>query len=587
MSGPRVQVETKIEKEAIQPQAAPVDTFVRAGVNPLQQLAEGLAAVAPAGRDLAMLLQERESKAEFEAGRQTVEGLREEAASYQDAIKKGLIDPSESPWFRRGAEEQFGRLAADSFGSQLAHNALLELQDSTDPEDFEKFAAEQRSAFFETLGEDGEGAAFLAGFSPRADAHFQNARNSFNAQAGARLVAQVNQQTYQEHMNTIQQGIDLELDLEVIAEGINLTNDRGFATGLAGRAANELSIQAVVDAAESIGDERVLDLLQHVRGGPGGTLENHSKAQQLVEAARARIAGNQQQKLRWEWTQQDRERNENGRAIVAGAVTQMLDAQNPYAFDMAAVQQQLIENGTPDLAISMGQYRSSIANGTLTSNPGQLNSVIQSIYSVTDPNDFNYITVERLVDMDLTLPEFEKALTHVARRDSDGTTDSAQRSFNLSQLRSAQSRLRSQFVSQFGLFNEHRVDAAAAAEAELADMFWSEVETNPNMSMRQLNTWFTETSQGLVEQRRQELPMYTEPVEGEEITPPLVGPRREWHTKSLITEAQFGEIEQAFTAAGDNLADVPQEVLGLLISLGVQTASDVQEFMIAQRYFHP
>src|SRR5690349_4134216 len=110
----RVQVDSGFGPASLQPAAKPVDTFVQtAEGKSLDQLAQGLAQVAPALGRFSDTLAKRKAEGDYAAGEQKARELTQSAKSFRDAIRSGKITPDQSPWFMAGLHEQFGRLAAD------------------------------------------------------------------------------------------------------------------------------------------------------------------------------------------------------------------------------------------------------------------------------------------------------------------------------------------------------------------------------------------------------------------------------------------------------------------------------------------
>jgi hypothetical protein len=535
--------------------------------------------------DLAALLQQRQNRRDTAAGRAAAEEFIAEAATFEEAIKKGLITADQSPFFRRGAEEQFGRLSADRFSSRMTLAMQTELANSTDPDEFDEFVARQRGVFLDEIGAE-LSPEFLAGFNPRADAHMANSRNSFNAQAGSRLIQQVHEQTYQEHRNTIIDGLRGGLPLEVIAEGLDITNTRGLRTGLSGRTANEITVQAVADAAETLEDERVLRILDIVRGG-SGPLSGTAKAQAAIEATESRIFAQRQARQRWEWSVLDRERTDRERDIVTSYLDTVADASNPLDVPVAPFRDELLANGSPALALSLTDYRSRLAEGNRPSNPQVVDQLIYDIYTVPDKDDTEYVDVRTLINADLNRDDFEAVKRHLDARDGDGDPAGLTPMKLLGQF---QSQVRSSFVSQFDAFDQQKVDAANAAVRELTDQFLAEQPSHPEWTPRDWNRWFTETAENIVKAGRARIPSARPEVTRADVA--TIESR--WRVQRLVSEPQLTGIIQELKGVGFVPESLSDETLDYLISLDAIRIKDgrideqrLSQFLTAQRRLYP
>src|ERR1041385_4497116 len=135
----RLQVDSGISAPALKPAASPVETFVQPNAGKqVEQLAQGLATLAPSLGHLSDVLSQRKSEADFSAGQQKARELAQNAKDFKEAIRQGKITPNQSPWFMAGLREQFGRLAADRMNFEMLTAAGEEghFQTTTHPDGF-------------------------------------------------------------------------------------------------------------------------------------------------------------------------------------------------------------------------------------------------------------------------------------------------------------------------------------------------------------------------------------------------------------------------------------------------------------------
>lgn len=254
------------------PGAYPVDPYTRAPESNLGRLAQALGNLAPTLQRIASVNQEEEGKQGEE--RAQADFLAMEKAG--KAIKAGELQPSGSPWFRRHYHETIGRLAASKYNSDLivaSSDPATGLSESTDPADFDAFAAKFREAWMQ----DNAGKAnpdFLAGFDAAAAGYDVNQRTQFAEQAGKRLEGKSIEALYAEHQVAIGQLRQQNATPEQIADYIKVRNrQQYFLNPKSGTQISNTTVQAIFDAARAYQDPSLLDVLDHVDSAiPGATL---------------------------------------------------------------------------------------------------------------------------------------------------------------------------------------------------------------------------------------------------------------------------------------------------------------------------
>lgn len=285
----RIAVESGLSPEeyAPRPVASPVDSYVRpADGAMLQQLAGALGNLAPKLNAIAGQVGERKSAEAKERGVAKARELQEAKLTYEQAVKKGVIEPQQNPWFYVGLKEQFGRLAAAEYKRNLVVAAASDekLKSSLDPSDFGKFAADQRASFLKEYAGDNDDLHFQRGFGNLADAYEMDVGNAVSADMARRAQAMAGENVYSEVFDILTEHANdpRELRLEAIQQvhkNYLGMNPKG------GRTANLATIEAIQVAAEASalrGDREgaleILGLLKDISAGPGGKLAGTREA---------------------------------------------------------------------------------------------------------------------------------------------------------------------------------------------------------------------------------------------------------------------------------------------------------------------
>jgi hypothetical protein len=253
MAKQRLQVSSGLQPAPLRPQASPVDTFTRPNAGSrLGQLADALSGLAPSVARFSDVVAEQQNAKQQQAGILAAQKAQEEGKTYREAIQQGVIRPDQSPWFRMGAQETFGRVTARKYvGDFLASEEYQTVADSTDPRDFDK--AEQ--AFRKRWSEENVGAQepdqhYQLAFNNQAEATLFGLRENFAEQSGARLVKLTGEAYHAEVFQTALDAAGQHLSPQETADSIILARERQFAAGHTNRALlNQLTANAIVSAA--------------------------------------------------------------------------------------------------------------------------------------------------------------------------------------------------------------------------------------------------------------------------------------------------------------------------------------------------
>lgn len=282
----RLQVQTEFTRalrqdslapEAMRPTAAPVDTFApdESGPDKLAQLAHALGQVSPAVAQLGEQFAQRgQQQDQADAQAAVSEAVRNGAKTYGDAVKRGAIPASASPWYRMYAKKQFGQLMAGQMASDLQAAASKDLANATDLSQFDQYAAQfQKQWIAQHAGDAAGDVAFSEGFNPTANGTLANMREQFAAESGKRLQVQTASALIQNTTQAIRMGKQQGLSTAAIQSQLNDAANAALAAGMTGDVVNAALSEAIGTYAENNHDLGALDLASGVKAGTGYLLD--------------------------------------------------------------------------------------------------------------------------------------------------------------------------------------------------------------------------------------------------------------------------------------------------------------------------
>ncbi len=605
MTGPRVQVDSGLVPDPVRPAASPVDSFVLpSDRNGLKDLANALSTLSPKVTQIAGLLQERTDDKKFAEGTEAARKLQAQGKSFRDAIREGLISPDQSPFFRLGVKEQFGRITADKFQTTLTMRALAELADSTDPEDFDKLAGEVRQDILGDIGEDAD-ASFLNGFGPRADQHQVNARLAFNSQVSARVIQQAQQQTFREASNAILNGLENDLPFPEIAGGLQITLERAIATGLPGRAAIDRIVKAVSKVVQSTKDVDMFDLLDLVNGKQG-PLSGIARVQDVINSVTTRVNTINTREDSLARAALGREKQ----AAIEELDRQIynLKKEDPAA-DITSQLQALSDiGGRPAVQAALGyeqqlqdEFQES-AFGIVGSLIGRL-SIPKGEYGFLDHNGLMEVFGRGRFDKDLriSIKDLNAIQSQMSLRDSasqDAADDIPGRHTDpVQQLNATTRNVRRVFgESPFRGRGAGETERINAAEFEIKKRFWEFFTENPKAPSSAFGDFLQIQSQGVLKQAAEGSSYLTKAYDDLTGSVPNLQTvsRDDWADNRLMTSEQYFSLTNALLRrieAGDSepraitvvFATLAPEFDFLLTAAGVTGVADFAEFMNAQQ----
>jgi hypothetical protein len=464
--------QTGLTPQILRPRAAPTDSFVRSGEGQqLAQLAAGLAQFAPALMRFGGELQDRQNQRDKIAGENRAREIAASGKTYRQAIEQGLIKPEQSPWFRVGAYETFGRTGAYKYDADLKV-ALAEspVAESTKPDDFDAFEGEFRTKWMkEHLGETPD-AYLLNAFGAQADTLVNGLRVNFAEQAGGRLVKQTGEAFHAEVFSILKDGHEKELTVAQMAAGVQQAIARQVAVGMNKSIANQLVASAVASAAKATNDASFLrPVLGLIKIGTG-SLEGTSYGAKLAEEAENEIAAVNQSRQTAEYMQRERMEKLAVEGITSKLVEALNGAANPALVDLKPFIAQ-VSKIDPSKAETYLGMRDAFANRLYQDDPEVKTTLFLGVHT-SAPGTYGYTTQARLdralAAKSITPATYAQLSADVKQRDTDGGTSKL---FNDDGLKDLQRRVRAAFVAEFGGSTTNQRLRAESAVAEATDKY--------------------------------------------------------------------------------------------------------------------
>ena len=164
----RVVTEPAIADAPLRPSAGPASVFGASSAgSDLAQIAQAFGALSPTLARMGQQIGERKAQSATIAGEEAARVLEQSKLDYHEAIKRGLIEPNDSPWFRYGLKKQGGINAALRYQRELTA-AVQDLPEEASLADFESFEREWFKEWSaKNIGEQRD-EAFVQGFAASA-----------------------------------------------------------------------------------------------------------------------------------------------------------------------------------------------------------------------------------------------------------------------------------------------------------------------------------------------------------------------------------------------------------------------------------
>lgn len=358
----RVPIDPVVGAIAPRPTAGPAPVFVgtSAGAS-TAQLAQAFAGLAPSLTRFTQQVAEEEQRDETAAGEEAARRLEESRLEYGEAIRRGIIEPNDSPWFRFGLKKQMGVTAALRYQRELTA-AAQELPEDASLEDFEKFEREWFTEWQKANIGDNRDDAFAQGFANSAAQAKQGVALAFANRANQASLKLFEEQL-QTRIGTVLSGITQSAvagdyataakSVEgIVSEAIQLNPRlRGRATELI---ANALYAEALARKDEDVFTE----VASRLRGGTGRFDQITSVKQMQTRLVDEIINREERQRIREEAQEKERKQTALNSAL-AGFTAEARTATRWDLVDPEPFAVQLEEQGLAAEANQLRQFAKS------------------------------------------------------------------------------------------------------------------------------------------------------------------------------------------------------------------------------------
>jgi len=463
-------VESGLGRLRLQPTARPVDSFTPTGEGrDLEQFADALTSVAPEVGNLADLLTTRRNERDRAAGQQEARELYESGKSWREAINKGLITPDKSPWFRHGAEEQMGKLAAENFRSDMTLAfSQSEFADSYDPKDFDAFSRDFMEKWAAENLPESRTQAFNTGFG-QVDNYIAGARQEFAERAGENLIAYNRESFGASVFASLRRLTEAKGSMDDMAANVQGALDLQVAQGLSPRIANNIAAEAVIRMAETTDNPAYLDLLKKIKAGKQSLFDRPAVGEAVLKAEQNIY----ERRMQRERAERER-RNEANRTATNGVMSAAVAAiqKNPANVDLAPFVTQLQSLDNPESTVaSLANLKRTMAGEKFAGDQAITNELLGNVVTITDPADPDYVS--RLTAMNalnarrINQDDFNNLMSYINQRDREDGGEGSRilRDPYFTEMRSL---LKAQFGSELTMPGENRT-AMLRAVAEFTN----------------------------------------------------------------------------------------------------------------------
>lgn len=589
---PRLPVGQAVSVERLTPQAAPVNTYTapNAGAG-LEQLSQALSTVAPeVGRFSDQMAAQRATSDKF-AGQKLARELQESGLQYADAVKSGKIPASGSPWFRAGLQEQYGRVSADRYESDLMVHIAgnPDLQDSTDLNAYDQEEQKFRQDWLkDNVGPDNRTDFFEMGFGKLADAHLADLRRNWASQIGGKLEQQQDSQHFTEAYQIIEHGLDSDASHEDIGQALNfLTRDALTRNPKAGTSLNRRTAEAVIAVARARNDEGLLDILKSTEGGPGAKLYQVRGIAPMIEEAEGQIRSERQSKYNFAQNVEQDHKQQAVDGILREGFTR-LEASNGdvSSVDMKDLRTRLGQID-PKAAESLYSLQDAFAKRVFDDNPLVAAGAFSDAYrgSLTLDKAMGYLN-----DRSISIPTFKNLAEIIQQTQANGGPN--QKMLSEPGLTNGKKLVRSLFVSEFGFEGPEMRWRAGQAELEYEARYlqWRNSPEGKTPTPEQLNT-FTDKNTNEIFRNLSTSQSFRDFSKIPKATTPSLGPVvPDWKTNMVTDPSNISQLDNEVSALqAHRISKLSQQTIFLLrwAKVDPTNANEIKDFIRTQKAMLP
>jgi hypothetical protein len=570
--------------QILRPTGRPQDIFTRTdGGAQLGQLAQGLSQFTPSLQRFGLAMQEGEDQDAKTAGENAARDFVEKHKTYKDAIDAGLIDRHQSPFFRLGAYETFGRASSYSYLEDFQQElGKSDVATSTTPGDFDEFEGKFREKWSkEHLGEKID-PFFANSFGKQADTLIEGERNQFSEGAVRRLTQQTSDSYLATVHSLVKQGTEQQQKPEDILAQINTEMARQIAGHMDKGLVNQLTAQAITSAAKRLDNASVLELMDKLKVG-GGYMSGTSYGSKLYEDATNEIAAtNQSKHIAFEQAQKEAKEKATD-DIVTEAVTRFdaqPDARTANIHDLVA--RMAVVN--PEKAEQLVKMRDAWADSSYKGDPQVTSGLFMGVFNgTTGLSTLNNALSARLIDKN-DYAQLADLLHRRAKEDNKVT-----KLFNDDGYKEGKSRLEKLFVVQFGAIekpgNSQRYENAIA-EFTAQYFRWKE-GAGANADPMKVNDFLTNT----ISSKVLKFGDGTQNSDRDRIPAPTLGPTvPDWKKQPIADQSTILQAEKEVAEfAAQKRARVSNSTIELLKAahIDLSNKNEVRQFFIKQKLLGP
>lgn len=270
------------------------------------------------------------------------------AVAFQQAIKDGIIQPDQSPWFQKTWKEMDGSVAADRYNEDLLGvMSQGPLANSTDHTESAKMLDNFRTNWVNDNLQDKD-PDFVSGFQAKAAGYELNVRAHQAARVGNNIVEAAADAFDQSVQGTLALHYSGGIPSDVIAKAINWEFDKAKLAGNDPKKLNEIVLKGLAASGmENLDVTHVEAVLADLNGGPGGKLAGTTAAKMMLEVLGSKISNELHQRDEWAYTEQQHKKQEifaSSTQVVATAMLQAKIDGKPVTLEQFAPQIKAVYN---------------------------------------------------------------------------------------------------------------------------------------------------------------------------------------------------------------------------------------------------
>lgn len=273
----RVQVQDPNRLTPIQPQASPVDTFIRpqaptdvVGPSKAEQLAQALGGFAPVATKTLEDQQNNQDTLATQQGAQARDLRGKAAVNFKDAVTSGAIPLSSNPFFQAAWKERDGAITADQYKSDLiVALSVGPFATSKNTADTEPLLQQFKQKWIEQNGVDLSDPHTAQGFNAAADQTESNVREHQANEVSKRQEADAYNNVYHDVLGVFDDAQLRSLPSTSVATALQHTLDLGVSVGMDPKTLNGIVLDAVKAKSLETGSTTPFDALDQVKTGSG------------------------------------------------------------------------------------------------------------------------------------------------------------------------------------------------------------------------------------------------------------------------------------------------------------------------------